>query len=45
MWRSCPEEEIAEITADLTIVGGRIVYGGRDFARFDEGAPPPAMPD
>jgi predicted amidohydrolase YtcJ len=42
---SCPEEEIAEITADLTIVGGRIVYGGRDFARFDEGAPPPAMPD
>ena len=42
---SCPEEEIAEITADLTIVGGRIVYGGRDFARFDEDAPPPAMPD
>jgi predicted amidohydrolase YtcJ len=42
---SCPDEEIAGITADLTIVGGRIVYGGRDFAGFDEGAPPPAMPD
>jgi predicted amidohydrolase YtcJ len=42
---SCPDEEIADITADLTIVGGRIVYGGRDFARFDESAPPPAMPD
>jgi len=42
---SCPDEEIADITADLTIVGGRIVYGSRDFARFDESAPPPAMPD
>jgi predicted amidohydrolase YtcJ len=42
---SCPDEEIADITADLTVVGGRIVYGGRDFARFDESAPPPAMPD
>src|SRR6266853_1609059 len=42
---SCPDEEIADITADLTIVGGRIVYGGGEFARFDEGAPPPAMPE
>jgi predicted amidohydrolase YtcJ len=42
---SCPDEEIAGITADLTIVGGRIVYGVRDFAGLDEGAPPPAMPD
>jgi predicted amidohydrolase YtcJ len=42
---SCPDEEIADITADLTIVGGRIVYGGGEFARFDESAPPPAMPE
>jgi hypothetical protein len=42
---SCPEDEIAGITAELTIVGGRVVYGSGDFARFDEAPPPPAMPD
>jgi len=42
---SCPDDEIADITADLTIVGGNVVYGAGDFARFDEGAPPPAMPE
>ncbi|MFZ5673135.1 MAG: amidohydrolase [Pseudomonadota bacterium] len=42
---SCPEDEISFITADLTVVGGRIVYGAGDFASFDESVPPPAMPD
>ncbi len=42
---SCGENEIAEITSDLTIVGGRIVYGAGNFARFDDSVPPPAMPD
>ncbi len=41
----CPELEIADITAELTIVGGRVVYGAAAFAKLDEGGPPPAMPD
>jgi predicted amidohydrolase YtcJ len=41
---SCAEDEIAGATSDLTMVGGRIVYGAGDFARFDT-APPAAMPD
>ena len=42
---SCPETEIADITAHLTVVGGEIVYGAGDFAQLDEAAPPPTMPD
>jgi predicted amidohydrolase YtcJ len=42
---SCPETEIADITAHLTVVGGDIVYGAGEFAPLDEAAPPPAMPD
>jgi predicted amidohydrolase YtcJ len=42
---SCAENEIADMTANLTIVGGKIVYGAEDFARFDDNVPPPAMPD
>jgi predicted amidohydrolase YtcJ len=42
---SCAEQEIADITSLLTIVGGRVVYGSKDFARFDDQALPPAMPD
>jgi predicted amidohydrolase YtcJ len=42
---SCPEDEIAGITSDLTVVGGKVVYGAGDFASLDEAAPPPAMPD
>jgi hypothetical protein len=42
---SCPEEEIADTSSDLTIVGGKVVYGASDFARFDKAPPPPAMPD
>src|SRR5437879_10983907 len=42
---ACAEDEIADITSDLTIVGGKIVYGARDFAQLDDTAPPPAMPN
>jgi predicted amidohydrolase YtcJ len=42
---ACAEEDIAHITSDLTVVGGRVVYGAADFAGWDEDAPPPAMPD
>src|SRR5580704_19708256 len=42
---ACAENEIADITSDLTMVGGKVVYGAGDFASLDEGGPPPAMPD
>jgi len=42
---ACSEDEIADIAAALTIVGGKVVYGAGDFAALDETAPPPAMPD
>ena len=42
---SCAEDEIADTTSDLTVVGGKIVYGAGDFAAVDEGEVPPAMPD
>ena len=42
---SCSEQEIADITSLLTVVGGRVVYGSKDFARFDDQVLPPAMPD
>ncbi len=42
---SCAEEEIADTTSELTVVGGRVVYASGDFSRFDDNAPPPAMPD
>jgi predicted amidohydrolase YtcJ len=42
---SCADSEIPDITSDLTVVGGRIVYGARDFKSLDDSAPPPAMPD
>jgi predicted amidohydrolase YtcJ len=41
---ACAEDEIADTTSDLTIVGGKFVYGAGDFADLDT-APPPAMPD
>ncbi|MBN3803550.1 amidohydrolase [Paraburkholderia sp. Ac-20336] len=41
---SCAEDDIADTTALLTVVGGRIVWGAGPFASYD--APiPPAMPD
>jgi hypothetical protein len=42
---SCAEDEIADTTCDLTIVGGKVVYGAGAFAALDEGGPPPAMPE
>src|ERR1700720_1108065 len=42
---ACSEDEIADIAAAMTIVGGKVVYGAGDFAAFDETEPPPAMPD
>jgi predicted amidohydrolase YtcJ len=42
---SCAENEIAETTSLLTVVGGKIVYGVGDFVGFDENVVPPAMPD
>src|SRR5258708_10462528 len=40
----CAESEIADTTSDLTVVGGKVVYGAGDFAGFDDGGLPPAMP-
>ena len=42
---ACPESEIADTTALLTVVGGKLVYGAGEFAAWDDGGPPPAMPD
>ncbi len=42
---SCTEDEIADLTSDLTLVGGKVVYGAGDFTQYDETAMPPAMPD
>ncbi len=41
----CPESDIADTSALLTMVGGKVVWGAGDFASLDESAPPPAMPD
>jgi predicted amidohydrolase YtcJ len=42
---SCAASEIADTTSELTIVGGRIVYGAGIFKSLDTLAPPPSMPD
>jgi predicted amidohydrolase YtcJ len=42
---ACPEQDIADITSDLTIVGGKVVYGANAFRDFDETSVPPAMPE
>lgn len=42
---ACAESEIADTTALLTMVGGKVVYAAGPFQSHDEGAPPPAMPD
>jgi hypothetical protein len=42
---TCPEGEIADSSALLTLVGGRVVWGAGEFAAYDDSAPPPAMPD
>ncbi|GGF77469.1 amidohydrolase [Azorhizobium oxalatiphilum] len=42
---SCAEDEITFLTSDLTMVGGKVVYGAGDFAALDANDVPPAMPD
>jgi predicted amidohydrolase YtcJ len=42
---ACAESEIADTTALLTMVGGKVVYGAGPFVAHDEGTLPPAMPD
>ncbi|CDZ73210.1 Putative TIM-barrel fold metal-dependent hydrolase [Neorhizobium galegae bv. orientalis] len=42
---ACAEDEISFLTSELTMVGGKIVYGAGDFAKLDENDVPPAMPD
>ncbi|WP_202594170.1 amidohydrolase [Frateuria defendens] len=42
---ACAEDEIADTTALLTMVGGKVVYGAGEFADLDEAPLPPAMPD
>ncbi|HUO13296.1 MAG TPA: amidohydrolase family protein, partial [Caulobacteraceae bacterium] len=42
---SCREDEIAGLTSELTIVGGKVVYAAGAFQALDDAAPPPAMPD
>jgi hypothetical protein len=39
------EDEISFLTSDLTVVGGRVVYGAGEFASLDDNPPPPAMPE
>jgi hypothetical protein len=42
---NCSEDEISFLTSDLTMVGGKIVYGANAFKDLDENPIPPAMPD
>ena len=42
---ACAESDLADTTALLTMVGGKIVYATGQFAANDEGTVPPAMPD
>ncbi|TDR70640.1 amidohydrolase [Paludibacterium purpuratum] len=42
---ACAEGEIAFLTSELTMVGGRIVYAAGDFSALDDNPLPPAMPD
>jgi predicted amidohydrolase YtcJ len=42
---TCPAKDIANTTALLTIVAGRVVYAAGVFAGYDDGGPPPAMPN
>jgi hypothetical protein len=42
---ACPESDIADTTALLTVVGGKVVYGAGDFAGLEDDPPPPVLPD
>ena len=40
-----PEAELSHLVSDLTMVGGKVVWGSGDFAALDENPLPPAMPN
>jgi predicted amidohydrolase YtcJ len=42
---ACADNELADMTSDLTIVGGRVVFAAGGFRHLDENPLPPAMPD
>jgi predicted amidohydrolase YtcJ len=42
---TCADDQIADASSDLTVVGGKVVYAAGPFASLDQNAPPPAMPD
>ncbi|VFR77212.1 Exoenzymes regulatory protein AepA precursor [plant metagenome] len=42
---ACSEDELSFLTSDMTVVGGRVVYGAGAFAANDDNPLPPAMPD
>lgn len=42
---SVPEANLSHLVSDLTMVGGRVVWGSGDFAALDDNPLPPAMPD
>jgi predicted amidohydrolase YtcJ len=42
---ACPESDIADTSALMTVVGGKVVYAAGPFVAHDEGSVPPAMPD
>ena len=42
---SVPEADLSHLVSDLTMVGGRVVWGSGDFAALDDNPLPPAMPD
>ena len=42
---ACAESEIADTSALLTMVGGKVVWGAGEFAANDETTPPAALPD
>lgn len=42
---ACAESDLSFLVSELTMVGGKIVYGSGDFASYDESSVPPAMPD
>ena len=42
---ACAEGEIADTSALLTLVGGKVVWGTGAFATLDQNPVPPAMPD
>jgi len=41
---ACAESDITDMTSELTVVGGKIVYAAGRFGSLDT-PPPPAMPD